>query len=320
MSRRNIIMLVVALLIAGVTAFAMSSQMGAGEEAAVVEQTRNKDLFVLVAKADIPMGSFVRTLDQLEFREFKPEDIKPEVHITEKNEVIASFEGAISRRAYRAGEAIHQATLIKPGSGGFLSAVLEPGKRAVSIGVNATSGNAGFIFPGDYVDVILVHSVQNRNPVTGETAEYVFSNTFVEKARVVAVDQQLDNPENKAILAKTVTIEVTPKQAEAVQVATEMGKVSFALRSISDTSTSASVAAEGATGQIVTAPVEGTNADADATTPEDFVTVLQRQRGAGFTSSVEVSPALGNSDYNANVNVVRGEQAANQTFLNSTPK
>ena len=76
MSRRNIILLVVALLIAGVTAFIMSAQMGAGEEEAVVEQARNKDLFVLVAKADIPMGGFVRTFDQLEFREYKLEDIK----------------------------------------------------------------------------------------------------------------------------------------------------------------------------------------------------------------------------------------------------
>lgn len=303
MSRRNIILLVVALLIAGVIAFAMSSQMGAGEEAAVVEQTRNKDLFVLVAKADIPMGSFVRTFEQLEFREFKPEDIKPDSHITEKNENIVSFEGAISRRAYRAGEAVQQGTLIKPGSGGFLSAVLEPGKRAVSIAVNATSGNAGFIFPGDYVDVMLVHNVTNRNPVTGESQEFVFSNTFVEKARVLAVDQQLDNPENKAILAKTVTIEVTPKQAEEVQVATEMGKVSFALRSISDTSTIADV-----------------NPSPNATPlPEDFVSQLQQQP-TGFTSSVEVSPALGNSDYNANVRVVRGDQAADQTFFNSTPK
>lgn len=315
MSRRNIILLIVALLMAGITAFAMSAQMGAGEQEAVIEQTRNKDLFVLVAKADIPMGSFVRTFEQLEFREFAPEDIKPESYITERNENIASFEGAIARRGYHAGDPIHQLSLIKPGSGGFLSAVLEPGKRAVSIAVNATSGNAGFIFPGDFVDVILVHNVTNRNPVTGESTEYVFSNTFLEKARVVAVDQLLDNPENKAILAKTVTIEVTPKQAEEVQVATEMGKVSFSLRSVSDV-------ADAALGKAK--PVEfvgGEDEKIDVMSDEDFVTSLERDtQNSSFTSSVEVSPALGNSDYNANVRVVRGDNSADQTFLNSTPK
>jgi pilus assembly protein CpaB len=305
MSRRNIILLVVALLIAAITAFAMSAQMGAGEKAVVKEQTRNKANFVLVAKTDIPMGSFVRTFEQLEFREFKPEDIKVGEYITEQNEVIASFEGAVSRRAYRAGQPLLIGSLIKPGAGGFLSAVLEPGKRAVSIAVNATSGNAGFIFPGDFVDVILVNQMKTRDPATGETKDFVFSNTFLEKARVVAVDQQLDNPENKAILAKTVTIEVTPKQAEAVQVATEMGKVSFALRSISDPTTKKDVA-DGESGA--------------ASTDEDFVSSIEKRNDAGFTSSTEVSPALGNADYNATVHVVRGGTATEQNFTNASPK
>lgn len=303
MSRRNIILIIVALLVSGMTAFLMNAQMHSGEQVATKEVERNKNEYILVAKTDIAMGSFVRGLEQLEFRQFKPEDILTDVHINENQESIGSFQGAIARRSYRAGEAIQQSTLIKPGSGGFLSAVLEPGKRAVSIAVNATSGNAGFIFPGDYVDVILVHNVENRNTVTGESSNYFFSNTFIEKARVLAVDQLLDNPENKAILAKTVTIEVTPKQAEEVQVATEMGKVSFALRSISDPSTSSNPI-----------PVD------QAANPEDadFVTSIERGKGrSGFTSSVEVSPALNNNDYNATVKVLRGEQSEDKNFINS---
>ena len=296
MSRRNIILLVVALLIAGITAFAMSSQMGAGEKQAV-QQVKKLENRVLVAKKDIAMGSFVRTAEHLAWKQMDPEKILEGIHIREENENIRSYEGAIARRSYRLGEPVKMGSLIKPGSGGFLSAVLEPGMRAVSIAVNATSGNAGFIFPGDMVDVILVHRVEVTDPISGDNSEHIFSNTFIEGARVVAVDQLLDNPENKAILAKTVTIEVTSKQAESVQVANEMGKVSLALRSMSEDT-------------IDTALGEGEEIN------EDFISALEEKaRTTRYTSSQEVSPALGSGDYSANVRVLRGQEASDQNFV-----
>ena len=296
MSRRNIIMLVVALLIAGITAFAMFAQMGAGQQEGVVAVKKLENR-VLYAKGDVAMGSFVRSTEHLEWRQMDPEKIQDSIHIREEGDSLRSYEGAIARRSYRVGEPVKLGTLIKPGSGGFLSAVLEPGMRAVSIAVNATSGNAGFIFPGDTVDVMLAHRVNVRDPITGNEVEHVFSNTFVEKARVVAVDQLLDNPENKAILAKTVTIEVTPKEAESVQVATEMGKVSFALRSMTDSSTP---------------PGGEVNLD------EDFVSALEQStRRTLFTSSNEVSPALGSGEYNTNIRVLRGQNSTDQSFYNN---
>lgn len=303
MSRRNIILLVVALLIAGITAFAMSAQLGNNQPPPVAEVQTPKNR-VLIAKANISMGSFVRTVDQLEWRELKEGDIKAGVsYIREEDEALRSFEGAIARRSYRVGETVTSGTLIKPGSGGFLSAVLEPGRRAVSIAVNATSGNAGFIFPGDFVDVILVHRAQLENPFTGSENNYVFSNTFVQKARVLAVDQLLNNPENRAILAKTVTIEVTPKQAESVQVASEMGKVSFSLRSISDAST-----------------IESIELTRNGEFNEDFISALEQDpRGSDFTSNYEVSPALGSGEYNQNVRVLRGQESSGQNFVNPPP-
>src|SRR5262249_21137290 len=135
-----------------------------------------------------------------------------------------------------AGEPITVSALIKPGAGGFLSAVLEPGKRAVSIAVSATSGTAGFIFPGDRVDMIVTHRLKvkeiSSNSNQQDSTESVVSETFVEDVRGGAGDQMLDNPKNKAIPAKTVTLEVSPEQAEKVNVAVELGKISLALRSL----------------------------------------------------------------------------------------
>ena len=147
---------------------------------------------------------------------------------------LTDFNGAVVRRALRAGDPVPQFAIMKSGEGGFMSAVLEPGMRAVSIGVNATSGNAGFVSPGDRIDLIVTHRVKAPQAGNaGGSEEFVVSETFVRNVRVVAVDQMLDNPENKAILAKTVTVEVSPRQAEEVAVAADLGKISIALRSTS---------------------------------------------------------------------------------------
>jgi pilus assembly protein CpaB len=290
MSSRNIILLVVALLIAAFTIFALRSRVQPAPEAQSANVVR-----ILVAKKDISPGAFIRTMEHLDWKAVE-KDAPTDGKIVEGTESIANFEGAVARQVVRAGEPIPSGSLITPGAGGFLSAVLEAGMRAVSIAVNATSGNAGFLFPGDRVDLVLSHKLPIKNPSTGDTSEVNFSNTFIENIRVVAVDQLLDNPENKAILAKTVTVEVTPKQVEEIQVATEMGKVSFALRSLTDKTTSLT---------------EG------ATSSEDVISAMQKHGGnTAFTSDAEVSPALSQGAANSNVRVLRGEKTEEQTFYN----
>lgn len=290
MSSRNIILLVVALLIAAFTIFALRSRVQPAPEVQSVNVTR-----VLVAKKDIAAGSFIRVGEHLDWKAVA-NDAPTEGDIVEGSENITNFEGAVARLMVRAGEPIPAGSLITPGAGGFLSAVLNPGMRAVSIGVNATSGNAGFLFPGDRVDLVLSHKVSVRNQTTGDTKEVNFSNTFIENIRVVAVDQLLDNPENKAILAKTVTVEVTPKQVEEIQVATEMGKVSFALRSLTDKTSSLT---------------DGT------TSSDDVITAIQEHpENSTFTSDSEVSPAISQGAANSNVRVLHGDKSEDQTFYN----
>lgn len=228
MSSKTILLLFVALAVAGGTAFFVKSRI---QEAPVEQAEQAPKQRILVAKDVIPAGEFVRGADHLNWVDW-PEEAILAYHITESGATIADYEGAVSRRQIKAGEAITNDLLIKPGSGGFLSAVLEAGTRAITIAVSPTSGTAGFIFPGDRVDLIVTHRMMVQESATSNPVETVISETFVEDARVVAVDQMLDNPEKKAILAKTVTVEVKPEQAEMVSVAQDMGKVSFALRSL----------------------------------------------------------------------------------------
>ncbi|MBN8543558.1 MAG: Flp pilus assembly protein CpaB [Alphaproteobacteria bacterium] len=217
MQGRSLLLLGVAAILALVTALGLKSRMGSDDA--------NTGPRIVVATIDIPAGAFVRANDFLTFKEW-PEDNITESMLVDGQVTLKEFDGSVARRAIQKGEAVVKNVLVKATEGGFMSAVLEQGKRAVSIAVDSTSGNAGFIFPGDKVDLILTLSTGSRqSPVRA-------SETFVEDVRVLAVDQMLDNPENKAMLAKTVTLEVTPKQAEKINVAKDLGKISLSLRSL----------------------------------------------------------------------------------------
>jgi pilus assembly protein CpaB len=159
-----------------------------------------------------------------------------------------------------------------------MSAVLDPGMRAVSIAVTATSGNGGFISPGDHVDLIVTHHIKDT-----PSNDSVVSETFVHDVRIVAVDQMLDNPDNKAILAKTVTVEVTPRQAEQISVATEMGKISVALRGIATV--------DPATGAAV--PGQGTTLNGN------------------YTRDTDISSALNRDTVSPHIRIIRGDQTEN---------
>lgn len=235
MSGKTILILVAGVIAAFVVISVKNHMSKPQEPAPVVAEASNR---VVVAKRDLAPGSFIQIAQDLDWGvapDAPTDGDNKESYLREGTVNVADFNGAVVRRQLHAGDAIPASALMKSGEGGFMSAVLEPGMRAVSIGVTATSGNAGFISPGDRVDLIVTHRVKAHSNATG--AEYsgeesVVSETFVHNVRVVAVDQMLDNPENKAILAKTVTIEVSPRQAEQVAVAEEMGKISMALRSL----------------------------------------------------------------------------------------
>lgn len=216
MSGRTLVLFLVAVMIAVAAVIVVKNRTSGG--AAGVK--------VLVATTNIDTGAFVRADKQLGWTEWQGE-ISPSF-VTSENYRIEDFDGAVARRPILAGEPVTPISVVRVSEGGFMSAVLTPGKRAVSIAVSPTSGNAGFVFPGDHVDLILTH----RIPVKDGGADVLASETFIQDARILAVDQMLANPDNVAVVAKTLTIEVTPKQAEMVNVAINLGAISVSLRSL----------------------------------------------------------------------------------------
>jgi len=288
MNARFIIVIVIALVIAGATASLVRGKMNTVKPTDTIK--------VLAATTDIPVGGFVRADRHLAWVEW-PKGTVTQSYITEGKHNIVDFEGAVARRAIMSGEPISSSVLVRSSEGGFLSAVLNPGMRAVSISVTPISGNAGFIFPGDRVDLILTHQV---SAVNTSNPNMLASETFIENVRVVAVDQRLDNPtDNKATIAKTVTLEVLPKQAEMINVAGRLGNISLSLRSWTD---DLNVAKEGGK---PSGNKENTGGPFEPVAGEDAASIY----GSRLTRDSDVSKLLSDrSGLALRVDVIRGNE------------
>jgi pilus assembly protein CpaB len=145
----------------------------------------------------------------------------------------AEFRGALVRRFVPAGAFLTRDDLLHPGERGFLAAVLRPNHRAISIGVDAVTGAGGLVAPGDLVDLVLV---QNFDASDAPVARRVTAETVLTRLRVIAIDQQIQqggqttNVVGQARVARTVTLEVSPEQAEMVAVAEQLGRLALTVR------------------------------------------------------------------------------------------
>lgn len=189
---------------------------------------------ILVAVEDMPAGSFIKPVS-VRWQDW-PVDAILDVHVKHGEQEIDDLIGAVVRSGIVAGEPLVGAKLVLPGERGFLAAVLTPGMRAASVAVNAVSGNAGLIFPGDRVDVILTQSINDEDIPLGRQ---MVGETVLADARVIAVDQRIQDiaPVQEgqvAPVAKTVTLEVSPAGAQSLAVAAELGSITMSLRSLGD--------------------------------------------------------------------------------------
>jgi pilus assembly protein CpaB len=311
---RTIILIFAALLTAGGTIYFAQSWIS--RERAELEALRKQpvkqeaETQVLVAKKNLPAGLFLKPED-VEWRPWPEDGVVPSYYLKGEIEKTGLI-GAVVRRGIAAGEPISEGKIARPGDQGFLAAVLEPGMRAVTVSINSTAGVAGFVFPGDRVDLLLTTEIQGD----GRGKRYA-TETVLTKLRVLAVDQRVNDIENTPKVSKTVTVEVTPKQAEMIAVADKLGHLSLALRSLARKDQSR----DGDDGtQTVKATVANGAADAKDADPSDKqkpdVSVaadsIERQppeRGRTVTLDSEASRLVGpRSDANQ-VIIIRGAKA-----------
>jgi pilus assembly protein CpaB len=237
---------------------------------------------ILVAARSLPAGALLRTKDVVwqQFagtaeagyisRQAKTAG-KPKI----EQDQLAGTElyGAALRAPIRTGEPISRRAIVRPGDRDFLQIVLSPGARAIAIPVSTGGASTGILYPGDQVDVILTQTFKQDPPLTRRSV----GETVVENLRVLAIDAadaKASPPGNG--FGRTVTLEVTPEQAERINVAVELGKLSLTLRSITPIDAPSSVASGLTTAKKLRAVWAGDVSPAlGAATPPDKVIIAE---------------------------------------------
>lgn len=256
MDRKKLILLVAALVIAALTAFMARTMFSGGNTApaASAKPPEPTGPQVLVATRALPVGTII-TADAFRYQPW-PKELVEEAYFIKpdgSNPVIAAVTGeapkevvpptdatqdllgTVVRNPITAGQPLTKGSLVFPGDRGFLAAALAPGMRAVTVPVSALTGVAGFVFPGDRVDMVLTQNVAGQG--TGDSLKV--SETIIRNLRVLATDQRAqaakDEKGNTVVSAyKLVTLEVTPRLAEKIAVAQTIGTLSLSLRSLAD--------------------------------------------------------------------------------------
>jgi pilus assembly protein CpaB len=236
MDVKKIVLLIGALVIAVVTAL-MAKTMLTGTPAppqAVARPVAPAGPEVLVATRSLPVGTIIDP-EAFRYQIWPAGLVQPAYFIRGQGSTNPQdLVGTVVRTEITAGQPVTQGALVRPGERGFLAAALAPGMRAVTVGVTPTSGVAGFVFPGDRVDIVLTHEVQGG----GEGDPLRVSETILRNVRVLATDQRINARDAEgnqvAQTISSVTLEATPRMAERIAVAQTIGDLSLSLRSLAD--------------------------------------------------------------------------------------
>lgn len=178
---------------------------------------------IVVAKADVDIGQRL-TPEMFKLADW-PADSVPKGAFTDP----APLGGRVLRSSLLAGEPISEAKLAPAGTLGGLSALITEGKRAITVRVNDVIGVAGFTLPGNYVDII-VSTETMPDPNATRAREQSISKIVLERILVLAVAQEVNRDETKPKVVNAVTLEVTPSEAEKLDLARSVGTLSLALR------------------------------------------------------------------------------------------
>lgn len=221
MKVRPLIVLALALFLAAVAVIiARNWMLGQSRDTAAVEQAQTVKL--VVAAAALKFGDRLAK-ENLRFIDWPAGNV-PDGTFKSAEELLEP-QPRVALQAIQPNELILASKVTGPGQRASLSAVITTGMRAMTIRVNDVLGVAGFVLPGDRVDIMLTREIVKDQPIT---------DVLLQNVKVLGIDQRSDQEENKPDVAKAVTIEVTPEQAQKITLAATVGTLSLALRDVSN--------------------------------------------------------------------------------------
>src|SRR6516164_6917772 len=217
MRRNNATVLVIALVLGVIAAVLTRNWLVSHSRAKLAQEAGT----IVVAAVPLGFGS-----------QLTPENVKeipwsanalPEGAFATKQELLSGGR-RMALVSIAPNEPVLRARVTAPGQRAALSSMLDPGKRAVTVRVDDVRGVAGFIQPGDRVDVVLIRTEMDSRK--NESS----SDIILQSAKVLAIDQITGERTEQPTIAKAVTLEVSPEEAQKILLATNIGWLSLVLR------------------------------------------------------------------------------------------
>lgn len=219
MNAARIGVLVLAIVAAGLAAFLARGLVSSGKEEAVTEKVVEEPTTeVLVAVSNVQLGQRVAGGD-LRWQRWPEASMNPAyITRTAKPTAIEEYTGSVARAPVLSGEPVTAEKLVNLSNAGFMSALIEPGMRAIAVEITPQTSAGGFILPNDRVDIVDVNKGQ----------------TVLRNVRVLAIDQRFNEQGEQVAVGRTATLELTPAQVELISVAETESRLALSLRSMGE--------------------------------------------------------------------------------------
>jgi pilus assembly protein CpaB len=212
----SVIILIVAILMGGSAAYLTRSWLNNQMRVSGAHQPAST---IVVAAESLAYGAIVTPDNVVEIPWFA--DTRPEGAFAVKDDLLKGGRRVVLSPLKR-GEPVLSSKITGPGQRASLALALDEGKRAVTVQVDDVRGVAGFVLPGDFVDIVIIAD-------DGTAKRQSYSDILLEHIKVLAIDQVASEGDGKPTVAKAVTVEVTKEQAQKILLATNIGKLSLIL-------------------------------------------------------------------------------------------
>ena len=216
MRKSQLIVLLVAIAMGGGAAYLARSWLQVQMSLAAAHQPPGH---IVIAAQSLPYGAAVTAENVSEIPWFTTR--LPEGAFASKDDLLAGGRRTVLY-PLKQGEPVLRSKVTGAGQRASLAAALEDGKRAVTVRVDDVRGVAGFVLPGDFVDIVMI-----ADELSSRRQSY--SDILLEHVKVLAIDQIANEAEEKPTVARAVTLEVTKEQAQKILLASNVGKLSLIL-------------------------------------------------------------------------------------------
>jgi pilus assembly protein CpaB len=238
---RFILLLIAAVVavVAGVVALQWSNKNAPAPTASVASAPAEGQpvnaVEILVARDDIPIGTVIE--ESMVDKQPWPEHLLLEGFVV-SGTADANVAGKVARVAFQAREPFSASKLANPNDPSFLAAQLPAGMRAVTMATDTVSGLAGYVFPGDRVDVLLTHNVpaeiEAQKAGGSAGSRPAVAEVLVVNVRVLAVNVRPAGKEARPTTPSSITLEMKDEDTQRLRLAEKIGTLSLVLRSLKD--------------------------------------------------------------------------------------